>query len=66
MTKRETESFWIAVDNNAMGINYTNATTWKMKTQQNRIYSLCLDRGKTFNHIISKWNKLTQKEYMSE
>ena len=59
--KRETESLWIAVQNNAIRTNHIKARI--DKTQQNSKYRLCSNRFETINHIISECNKLAQKEY---
>ena len=58
--KRETESLLIAAQNNAI----TNHIKARIdKTQQNSKCRLCGGRDETINHIISKCNKLAQKEY---
>ena len=57
--KRETESLLIAAQDNAIKTNHIKARI--DKTQQNRKCTLCSDE--TINHIISKCNKLAQKEY---
>ena len=59
--KRETESFQIAAQNNAIRTNKIKARI--DKTQQNSKCRLCRDRDEMINHIISEWSKLAQKEY---
>ena len=59
--KRETESFLIAVEDNAVRTNHIKAKI--DKTQQNSKYRLCGDRDETINHIISECSKLAQREY---
>ena len=59
--KRETESLLIAAENNAIRTNHIKARI--DKTQQTSRCTLCGDRDKTINHIISKCNKVVQKEY---
>ena len=57
--KRETESFLIVAQNNAIRTNQIK--TRIDKTQQN---SKCSgERDETINHIICEWSKLVQKEY---
>ena len=58
---RETESLLIAAQNYAIRTNHIKARI--DKTQQNTKCRLCGDRDETFHHIISKCNKLAQKEY---
>ena len=59
--KRETESFLIAEQNNAIRTNHINARI--DKTQQKSKCRLCGNREETTNHIISECSKLAQKEY---
>ena len=59
--KRETESFLIAAQNNAIRTNQIKARI--DKTQQNSKCRLCGDRNETINRIISEDSKLAQKEY---
>ena len=59
--KRESKSFLIAAQNNALRTNHIKAR--RDKTQQNSRCRLCGDRDETINHIISECNKLAQKEY---
>ena len=59
--KRETESFLIAAQDNAIRTNHINARI--DKTQQNSKCRLCSDSDETINHIISECSKLAQKEY---
>ena len=59
--KRETESFLIAAQNNAIRTNHIKARI--DKTQQNSKCRLCGDRKETINYIISEYSKLVQKEY---
>ena len=59
--KRETESLRIAAQKNAIITNHIK--TRIDSTQQNRKYRSCDDRDETINHIISKCNKLVQKQY---
>ena len=59
--KRETESFLIAAQDNAIRTNHIKARI--DKTQQNSKCRLCGDRDETINHIISECCKLAQKEY---
>ena len=59
--KRETESFLVAAQDNAIRTNHIKART--DKTQQNSKCRLCSDRDETINHIISECSKLAQKEY---
>ena len=59
--KRETESFLIAAQNNAIRTNHIKARIDKM--QQNSKCRLCSDWNETINHIISECSKLAQKEY---
>ena len=59
--KRETESFLIAAQDNAIRTNHIKARIDKM--QQNSKCRLCGDRDETINHIISECSKLAQKEY---
>ena len=54
--KRETESLIIATQNNAIKTNHIKARIDKT----HRLYG---DRDESINHIISKCNKLAQKEY---
>ena len=58
--KRETESFLIATQNNAIRTNHKARID---KLQQNTKYRLCGDRDETINHIISECSKLALKEY---
>ncbi len=62
--KRETESFRIAAQNNAIRTNQIKARI--DKTQQNSRSSLCSDRDETVNHIISECSKLAHKEYKTK
>ena len=57
--KKETESFLIAPQNNAIRTNHIKVKI--DKTQQNS--TLCGDRDETINDILSECNKLAQKEY---
>ena len=57
--KRETESFQIAAQDNAIRTNYIKARI--AKTQQNSKCRLCCDRDETINHIISECRKLAQE-----
>ena len=59
--KRETESFLVAAENNAVRTNHIK--TRIDKTQQKSKCWLCGDRDETINHIISECSKLAQKEY---
>ena len=59
--KGETESFLIAVQDNAIRTNHIKPRI--DKTQQNSKCRLCSDRDETINHIISECSKLAQKEY---
>ena len=59
--KRETESFLIAAQNNAIKTNHIKARI--DKTQQNSQWWLYGDRDETINHITSECSKLAQKEY---
>ena len=59
--KRETKSFLIAAQNNAIRTNHIKAGI--DKTEQNSRCRLCGDRDETINHIISECSKLAQKEY---
>ena len=59
--KRETKSFLIAAQDNAVRTNHIKARI--DKKQQNRKCRLCSDRDETINHIISECSKLVQKEY---
>ena len=59
--KRETESLFIAVKNNAIRTNHVKARI--DKTQQNSKCRLCGDRDEIINHIISECSKLPQKKY---
>ena len=59
--KRETESFLIAAQDNAIRTNHIKARI--DKTQQNSKCRLCGDRNETINHIISECSKLAQKGY---
>ena len=58
--KRETESFLIAAQNNAIRTNYVKAKIDKM--QQNSKCWTCGDRDETMNHIC-ECSKLAQKGY---
>ena len=57
--KRWTETLLIAEQNNNIKTNYVNVNI--DKTQQNSKSSLCCDRDKMINHIISERGKLGQK-----
>ena len=59
MFKRETESFRIAEQNNAIRTNHIKARI--DKRQQNSKCWLCSDRDEMINHIISECSKLPQK-----
>ena len=59
--KRETESLWIAAQNNAIRTNQIKLRIDKI--QQNSKCRLCGDRDETINYIISECSKLAQKEY---
>ena len=59
--KRETESFQITVQDNAIRTSHIKARI--DKTQQNSKCRLCGDRDETINHIISECSKLAQKGY---
>ena len=59
--KKETETLFIAAQNNAIRTNKMKARI--DKTQQNSKCRLCSDRDETIHHIISECSKLTQKEY---
>ena len=59
--KRETESFLIAAQDNAIRTNHIKARI--DKTQQNSKCWLCDDRDETINHIISECSKSAQMEY---
>ena len=59
--KRKAESLLISAKNNAVRTNHIKARIDKM--QQNSKCSICGDRDKTINHIISECSKLAQKEY---
>ena len=59
--KSETESFLISGQNEAIKIDYVRGKFYKR--QQNIKGSLFSGRDETINHIISEYNKLTQKEY---
>ena len=54
--KRETESFLIATQNNAIKTNHIKARIDMM--QQNSCYRLCGDRDETTNHILSEYSKI--------
>ena len=58
--KRETESFLIAAQNNAIRTNHIKTRIYK--TQQNSWCRLCDDRDETINYI-NECSKLAQKEY---
>ena len=58
--QRETESFLIAAQNNAIRTHHIKARI--EKTQQNNRCSLCGDRDEAINHIINEFSKLAQKE----
>ena len=58
--KRETEFLLIAAQNNTIRTNHIKARI--DKTQQNSKCTLCDDRDKIINHIVSECSKLTQKE----
>ena len=51
----------IAVQINGINTNYVKAKI--DKTQQNSKCELCGDRDEVINHIISKDDKLTEKEH---
>ena len=57
----ETETLWIATQNNAMRTNHIKAII--DKTQQNSKCWLCGDRDETINQIICEYIKLAQKDY---
>ena len=57
--KSETEFLQRATQNNPMRTNNIKARIDKM--QQKSKCSLCGDRDKTINHIISEWSKLAEK-----
>ena len=59
--KRQTVSFLIATQNNAVRTNYIKARI--DKAQQKSKCRLCGDREETINHIINECSKLAQKEY---
>ena len=59
--KRETKSLLIAAKNNAIRTNYVKAQI--NKTRQNSKCRLFGEREETIKNIISKCNKLMQKEY---
>ena len=59
--KRETESFLIVAQNNAIRTNYDIAKIDKM--QQNSKCRLRGDRDEIINHIISECSNLAQREY---
>ena len=59
--KRETESFLIAAQDNAIRTNHIKARI--DKTQQDSKCRLFGDRDEMINHIISECCKLAQKEY---
>ena len=59
--KRETESFLIAAQNNAIRTNHIKARI--DKTQQNSKCRLCGDKDETINHMIIKFDH-TNKWYM--
>ena len=59
--ERETETFIITAQNNAIMTNHIKARIDKM--QQNSRFTLCGYRDEMNNHIISQCTKLTQKEY---
>ena len=59
--KRETESFLITAQNNAIKSNHIKARIDKM--QKDSRCRLCGVRDKMINYIISKCSKLVQKEY---
>ena len=61
MAQRETETFLIAAQNNAIRINYLKVKI--DKSQQNSKCRLRSNRDETINHIIIKCSKLAQKEY---
>ena len=58
-TSTETESLFIAAQNNAIRTNHIKAKI--DKTQQNSKCGLCGDRDETIYHIICKCIKLTQR-----
>ena len=58
---RETEPLLIAAQDNALRTNHIKARI--DKTQQNSKCTLCGDRDKTINHIISECSKLAHREY---
>ena len=59
--KRETESLQIAVQNNAIRINYIKARI--DKTQHIRKFRLCGDKDEMINHKISECSKLAENLY---
>ena len=59
--KRDTESFLVASQDNAIRTNHIKVRI--DKTQQNNKCRLCSDRDETINHILSECGKLEQKEY---
>ena len=58
---RETESFQMAAQINAVRTNHIKARIDKI--QQNSKCRLCGDREEIINHMINKCSKLPQKEY---
>ena len=61
--RRETESYLIAAQNDAIKTNYVKAKI--DNTQKNSKCRICSDRNETVNPIISEYSKLIQKEYTS-
>ena len=61
--KKETESLYIAAQNNAIRINY--AETRIDNTQENRKSKLRKERDETINHIESELDKKAQKDYIT-
>ena len=59
--KRETVSFQIAAQNNAIRTNYVKVKIYNM--QKNSKCILYRDKDETINHTISECSKLTQREY---
>ena len=59
--KRESESLFIATQNNSTRINHIKARI--DETQQNSKCRLSGNKDKSINHIISECNKLAHKEY---
>ena len=59
--KKETETLFIAAQNNAIRSNYIKAKI--DNTLKNSESTSCSDRDETVNHIISKCSILAQKEF---